>query len=505
MIRKIDELLNAITMYRLVLYGLLGLVGVAICLSVFSILPFTPFELIVSVIVLLGVSYGSNKLFSRIFTVTTNIESALITGLILFFILTPSTKPNDMFILVVAAILSMLSKYILAIHKKHLFNPVAISLVILGVLGSGSSIWWVATASLFPFTLILGLSIVRKIRRHYMFIAFLFTSIITILVFTLINHLSLIDTLSQLFISWPIIFFGTVMLTEPLTTPPTRKLQLLYGSLVGILFGSQFHIGPLYSTPELSLVIGNIFSYWVSPKQKMQLHLWETKKIADHIYEFVFSSDEKPFFKPGQYLEWTLSHKKSDSRGNRRYFTIASSPTEDHIKLGVKVDPTHSSSFKNSLVSMKKGDDLYASQLSGDFTLPVEVSKKLVFIAGGIGITPFRSMVKYLLDKDERRDIVLFYAASSEEEFAYKDIFSQAQKLGVKVVYIITKEENIPKNWKGKSGHINTQILQEEVPDYQHRIFYLSGPNAMVSNYKDLLKKMNVENKNIVTDYFPGF
>jgi ferredoxin-NADP reductase len=114
-------------------------------------------------------------------------------------------------------------------------------------------------------------------------------------------------------------------------------------------------------------------------------------------------------------------------------------------------------------------------------------------------------MVKYLLDKDERRDIVLFYAASSEEEFAYKDIFSQAQKLGVKVVYIITKEENIPKNWKGKSGHINTQILQEEVPDYQHRIFYLSGPNAMVSNYKDLLKKMNVENKNIVTDYFPGF
>ena len=157
-------------------------------------------------------------------------------------------------------------------------------------------------------------------------------------------------------------------------------------------------------------------------------------------------------------------------------------------------------------MSLDKGTRLTASQLSGDFTLPKDSNKKLVFIAGGIGVTPFRSMIKYLLDKSEKRDIILFYAAVSSAEFAYKNIFETAgKKIGLKVVYVLTDTKNIPPEWKGKSGYLTEETIKQEVADFKQREFYLSGPIAMVNNYKKLLSKVGVSINNIITDYFPGF
>src|ERR1700731_4179463 len=96
------------------------------------------------------------------------------------------------------------------------------------------------------------------------------------------------------------------------------------------------------------------------------------------------------------------------------------------------------------------------AQIAGDFTLPSDPKQKLVFIAGGIGITPFRSMLKYLLDMGERRDIVLFYVNRTADDIAYKDILSEAQtKLGIKVFCTLTNTKAIPRNWPGLSGRIN--------------------------------------------------
>src|SRR5690606_33578640 len=156
--------------------------------------------------------------------------------------------------------------------------------------------------------------------------------------------------------------------------------------------------------------------YIVSPKYKLLLTLKEKVQLAPSIYEFIFSKNIAFTFTPGQYLEWTLPEKSADGRGNRRYFTIASSPTEEDVRLGVKMAAERSSKFKTTLVDMKEGDSLVAGQLSGDFVLPKDKNKKLVFIAGGIGVTPFRSMIQYLLTNREKRDIVLFYACSNAEE-----------------------------------------------------------------------------------------
>lgn len=503
--KYIDRFLNSITMYRLLVYVLGCLAAVAVVFGFTGILSYSGFNLLGSLVVLLVVCNVTNVIFSKIFKVPANVESASITALILFFLLFPELNAEGLITLTIAAVISMFSKYVLKIRKKHIFNPAAITAVILDLAGSGSVVWWIGSFVMVPFVVVLGLLVVRKIRRFRLFFAFLFASVLAMIIFSLPRGENIPEVMMQAVTSWPLIFFGTIMLTEPLTTPPTKKLQIIYGLLVGALFGSQFQIGPIYSTPEMALVIGNIFSYFVSSKQKLVLSLIAKKELAPSIYEFTFQSNEKLLFHAGQYLEWTLGHSKSDSRGVRRYFTIASAPTEDEIKLTIKA-MSNGSSFKKHLIDMEKGDHMYASCLGGEFILPQNMNEKLVFIAGGIGLTPFRSMIKYLLDKNQKVDIVFFYACSSPAEFVYQDLFAEAEKkLGIKVFYVVTNVNNAPANWKGKTGYINDELIKSEVPDYAERMFYISGPDAMVQSYKKLLRVLKVKQWRIVTDYFPGF
>jgi ferredoxin-NADP reductase len=163
------------------------------------------------------------------------------------------------------------------------------------------------------------------------------------------------------------------------------------------------------------------------------------------------------------------------------------------------------STFKKALTEMKNGTKIVASQLSGDFVMTEKPEEKLVLIAGGIGVTPFRSMVKNMIDLNLEKDIVLFYSNVMAEDFVYKDIFSQAVKNGLKTVYILTDRARAPVNWKGKTGYINAQMIESEVSDFKNRRYYLSGPTAMVNSYKKLLASLGISQNQIVTDYFPGF
>jgi ferredoxin-NADP reductase len=137
--------------------------------------------------------------------------------------------------------------------------------------------------------------------------------------------------------------------------------------------------------------------------------------------------------------------------------------------------------------------------------LPKEPNKKTVFIAGGIGVTPFRSMVKYLTDKNEARDVVLMYFNKKEGEIAYRNILDAAKPLGVKTNYVLTDVSSIRADWPGERGQIDEKMVREKVPDFAERTFYLSGPRGMVVACENMLKKMGVKRSKIVTDYFPGF
>ena len=448
--------------------------------------------------------WAINETLAKIFNAQTNVESPYITGLILALILTPAKTPHDYIFLFVAAALALASKFILAIGKKHIFNPAAIAIVITAFTLNQYASWWVGTAWMLPLVIVTGILITKKIQRSDLVFTFLAIAIVTSLTLGFLNNSSVITIVKEAILDSPLFFFAFIMLTEPLTAPPTKGLQIFYGAIVGFLFAPQAHIASIYFTPELALVTGNIFSYLVSPKQKLLLTLKEKIQLAPDIYDFIFTADKKSQFKPGQYLEWTLGHKGPDNRGNRRYFTIASSPTEQEIILGVRFyEP--SSTFKKSLLAMQPGQSIMAGQLAGDFVLPKEKNQKLVFFAGGIGVTPFRSMVKYLIDKKEKRDITIFYANRTPQDVVYKDIFDQAEKsLGIKTIYTVSKN-NASANWKGETGYITEQMIKEKLPDYKDRMFYLSGPRSMITSFEQTLRNMGIKNSHIKTDFFPGF
>ena len=505
MIKFIDNRLNSITMYRLILYYLIFLLGVAMVFSVVGVLPLNPVGLLVSTLFLTGVCYLTNSIFARAFGVPANFESVYISALILALIVPPAESTHDLWFLFWAAVLAMASKYILAINKKHLFNPVAFAVALTAITLNQSADWWVGNVPMLPFVLVGGLLIIRKTRRFEMVFSFVFTSLLTTLVITILNRGDLGLVLQQTVLYSPLVFFGAVILTEPLTTPPTRALQLIYGTLVGFLISPQFHIGSFYMTPEQAILIGNVFAYIVSPKAKLILRLKDRVQVAPGIYDFIFATNRKLAFAPGQYMEWTLSHDNPDSRGNRRYFTLASSPTENDLIVGIKFYQ-NSSSYKRSMLAMRRNSEIVAAQLAGDFVLPRDPNQRLVFIAGGIGITPFRSMIKYLVDTGQKRPITLFYANRTEGEIVYKDVFDMAQrKLGLKTIYTLTDTRKVPTGWKGKVGYITPEMITAEVPFYRNCFYYLSGPNSMVTSFQDTLTRLHVKSDHIKTDFFPGF
>lgn len=476
-------------MYRLVLYLLIIWLGIGVLFGALGIIPYSPVAIIFSSLLFVASCYLTNQLFSKVFSAPTNVESVYITALILALIVLPGTTLNNFFFIIMVSILAMASKYLLAIEKKHLFNPAAIAVVLTALFSGMSANWRVGTISMFPFVLVGGLLIIRKIRREDMAFSFFMTAFVTILIAGIIKGSNLLTLFRTVVFETPAFFFAFVMLTEPLTAPVTKKLQIVYAAIVGFFFAPQIHLGSLYFTPELALVIGNVFSYVVSPAEKLIMKVHEVIQTAPDTYDFIFPLDGKLAYQPGQYMEWTLPHAKADSRGNRRYFTLASSPTEDNLRIGVKFNHP-SSSFKEAL--LKGGSQIVAAQRAGEFTLPKDPNEKLVFIAGGIGITPFRSMVKYSLDKNEVRDIVLFYSVKQTGDAVYNDIFADAiRKLGIKVIIQV--------------GRVDKDMIEKEVSDYKERKFYLSGPHAMVEAFKTTLREMGVARGKIKEDFFPGF
>jgi hypothetical protein len=174
------------------------------------------------VVVMTGTWIG-HVVFARLFKATTNVESFIITGMILFLILAPISNWVDVLVALAAGFLASATKYFLVINKKHIFNPVAISLFVLGLFGFGNAIWWIGSAALLPFTLCLGLLVVRKIRRFYLLFSFFIIAIPVIVILNIVQGVSINEAVLLIFTSWPLLFFGSIMLTEPMTTPPTKK------------------------------------------------------------------------------------------------------------------------------------------------------------------------------------------------------------------------------------------------------------------------------------------
>lgn len=506
MLNYLNQQLSRITMYRLVLYYLIVLVVAAFGLSLAGDLNFSPSSIAISAIILVVTCYLLNKAFAYIFDAPTNIESVFITALILALIITPannSTGENYTFLLAAAG-LAIASKYILTYKQKHIFNPAAIAVVLLDFGPKQGASWWIGTSVMLPFVIIGGLLVMIKIKRTKMVLTFFITALLATVLYTFLGHGDVLANLSGTLTTSAMFFLGFVMLTEPLTTPPTARLQILYAIVVGILFPTAFHIFGLHFLPELALVTANLIFFLIRPRVKIFPTLSKKIRLTHDSVDFIFNPNQKLAYQPGQYMEWTLPHTKTDSRGNRRYFTLASSPTEENVRIGVKFEE-QGSTYKEAMLKMSSDSWVVADQIAGDFTLPKNSNQKIAFIAGGIGITPYRSMIKYLIDKNESRDIVLIYAANTKSDFVYTNIFERARHLGIRTIYVITDNNQPIVSPNFRSGRINQKLIKTEVPDYLDRLFYVSGSHTIVNNVSQILRSIGLPKKQIKTDDFSGY
>jgi len=503
MIAAIDRLIDRITMYRLVLWYLLALLGAALSLGALHMIAVNPMALALSAVLVLAGGWIANQIFARIFAATPNIESVYITGLIIVLILDPAPLGNlsAAGAIVFASAWAMASKFILSLRRRHVFNPAALGVALPALLLDHPATWWVSGQLwLMPIVLIGGVLIVRKLRRFDLVLAFAAANLaVSVLTGNVADAPASIRF--ALFDS-PFFFFAFVMLTEPLTAPQGKFWRIVYGALVGALASPNTVIAGYYFTPEVALLAGNLLTLLVSPQGRVILTLERIEQAAAGVYDYVFRPDRALAFAPGQYLEWTLPLPSSDSRGNRRYFTIASAPLDETVRLGVKFAP-NGSAFKRGLAQLQPGDQIVASQLAGSFTLPRNKQRKLAFIAGGIGITPFRSMLGDLLERGEPRPIILLYGNNRIDEIAYADLLRRArEELGIPTYYAVRDSSGATPDMV--VGFVDEAMIRSCVPDFRERTFYVSGPQGMVSATRDALLRVGVSPRRIKTDFFPG-
>ncbi len=505
LLKPLDKFVDGVSMYRLLLYYLVGLLIAAIGLSAVGDMQYSAVQIAISAAVLVAACWLINKIFAYIFDAPVNPESSILTALILALIIPPTLGNFGFLFLLAASGLAIASKYIITIKQKHIFNPAAIAVVLTAFGPRQDASWWIGTGVMLPLVIIGGILITRKVRREDMVESFLVASTVATLTFAVMGHASIASSLRDMILSSPLFFLGFVMLTEPYTSPTTRRKQIIYAVIVGVLLAPQTHLGHYYTSPEIALVIGNIFAYIVSSKAKLFPILRNKMRIAQDIVEFAFIPDRKLAYEPGQYMEWTLPHEHADSRGSRRWFTLASSPTEDQLRLGIKFYDK-SSSYKLAMLDMSQNTPIVAAQIAGDFVMPNDTTKKLVFIAGGIGVTPFRSMIKYLIDTDQHLSVRMLYSARAEASFVYKDVFENArQSLGIETLYVVSDSTSVVNEPNTVSGSINADFIKDHIPDYADCMFYISGIHPMVEALQQTLHELGIRPAHVKVDFFPGY
>ncbi|MFC1576578.1 ferredoxin--NADP reductase [Candidatus Omnitrophota bacterium] len=234
---------------------------------------------------------------------------------------------------------------------------------------------------------------------------------------------------------------------------------------------------------------------------------FETKVIdvikrAPGVKSFRFEIKENANFKAGQFFFVTI---KIGGEEKTKHFSFSNSPTEArYIEFTKRITV---SPYSQALDKLKAGDWARLKMPVGLFTLKDE-SERVAFLSGGIGITPIRSMCKFATDKSLAKDLVLLYSNRTEEGIIFRQDFNEMQKANkrLRVIYTLTSPDIDKKKWSGRTGYINAEMIKEEIPDYEERVFYTCGPPAMVASLINVLKDdLKLSEDRIRSENFTGY
>ncbi len=229
--------------------------------------------------------------------------------------------------------------------------------------------------------------------------------------------------------------------------------------------------------------------------QNLELPVVETNQETPAIKSIKLEKNNFDY-KPGQYMMVDL--ETGDDEGTHP-LSIASSPTEDFLLFSTKISE---SSFKKKFNKLKVGDKIKVKGPMGVFVLDVN-AKNIIFLGGGIGITPFRGMIKYACDKKLPIKLTLLYSNKTPAEICYKDEWDLLEKHNpnLKVVNTITEDQS----WQGRKVRVSEEMIKEFCNDLNNTLFYICGPPGMVDALSNLLKTMSVPRQNVKVEKFVGY
>jgi ferredoxin-NADP reductase len=202
---------------------------------------------------------------------------------------------------------------------------------------------------------------------------------------------------------------------------------------------------------------------------------------------------------PGQFMFVDLM---VGERTLRKHFTLSSSPSECEFIEITKRLTGHE--FSNALAALNVGDVVSLEAPFGKFTLE-RLFKKTLFLTGGIGITPIRSMIRYATDTHYETEMILLYSCRDEDNIPFREEFEELQNINprLKVYNTLTRPES---NWDGLVGRITGEMIQRVAPDYYDRVSFVSGPINMVNHMLSILTNdLKLPKNKVKYEYFPGF
>lgn len=488
------------SMYRVVTTVLAVIIVTAAALSAFGLIGFTPAGILVTALVSIAGTIIGTAIGRVIIRNPLHLESSAITGLLIASIVPPTLDPVDIIGAASAGLLAGISKYLIAPGGRHILNPAATGVSIAVLFGLSFSFWWVATPPLTPLIIVGGLLVAYRagaLKPVGVFVAVAFVALAARL---LGSGEPLGLTVWLIVTSYPVLFLGLFMLTEPLTLPIRRWQHYVVAVVVGLGVALPFSLPisdsvTFYSSPELALVAGNLVA-WVlvvasRARRATTFEVAGSQSLSDSVTEFTLALRKPLQLKPGQWVEIQLPHEKPDRRGLRRVFSVSSdireaATTPPTLRIATRVS-TPGSSFKNALFSGQASRRGRITQVGGDF-LPPGNDQPLVCVAGGIGITPFVSWVKsHQPTADNPLTIWLVMVTKHPGEILYPELGELA---GVTLLTVDTLDQ------------LDTVLSDLSVPLAQCTTA-VSGSPRFVGRAKKKLRELGA--KAVATDRFVGY
>jgi ferredoxin-NADP reductase len=236
-----------------------------------------------------------------------------------------------------------------------------------------------------------------------------------------------------------------------------------------------------------------------------QTKLLGRKEVAQGTISFQFEKPKDFVFKAGQYIDLTISdHPHGTATGLTHTFSIASAPFHEKLLVTTRMRNT---AFKQALSMLPIGGAARIEGPMGSFSLHKNTAKPAVFLAGGIGIAPFLSMLSYATGERLRHSIVLFYANRYLGDAAFMDMLWSLECANPRFRFVptLTRVTNNKGAWKGKTGHISSEMIVTRVGCLAGPIYYIAGPSAMVAATRRTLGGLGVDEEDVRTEEFAGY